>query len=111
MSWRVHQRAGLQVAASSPRAEPGALRIPCRVIYVTDEPERSGFAYGTLPGHPESGEELFLLQCHEDGQIAFTITAFSRAGSLPARLGGPATRWIQKAMTRRYLTTPDQLVT
>lgn len=65
---------------------PLALRIPCRVIYVIDEPERSGFAYGTLPGHPESGEELFLLQWHEDGQIAFTITAFSKGGSLPARL-------------------------
>lgn len=123
MSWRVHQRAGLQVAASSPRVEPGAvlemrlgvgplaLRIPCRVIYVIDEPERSGFAYGTLPRHPESGEELFLLQRHEDGQIAFTITAFSKAASLPARFGGPATRWLQKTMTRRYLTAPDQLVT
>ena len=123
ISWRVHQRAGLRVAVSSPQVEPGAvlemrlgvgplaLRIPCRVIYVIDEPERSGFAYGTLPGHPESGEELFLLQRHEDGQIAFTITAFSRAASLPARLGGPATRWFQEAMTRRYLTAPDQLAT
>lgn len=123
MSWRVHQRAGLQVAASSPWAEPGAvlemrlgvgplaLRIPCRVIYVIDEPERSGFAYGTLPRHPESGEELFLLTRHEDGQIASTITAFSKAASLPARFGGPATRWLQKAMTRRYLTAPDQLAT
>jgi len=123
ISWRVHQRAGLRVAVSGPQVEPGAvlemrlgvgplaLRIPCRVIYVIDEPERSGFAYGTLPGHPESGEELFLLQRHEDGQIAFTITAFSRAASLPARLGGPATRWFQEAMTRRYLTAPDQLAT
>ena len=90
---------------------PLALRIPCRVIYVIDEPERSGFAYGTLPRHPESGEELFLLQRHEDGQIAFTITAFSKAASLPARLGGPTTRWLQKAMTSRYLAAPVQLAT
>lgn len=26
-----------------------------------DEPDRQGFAYGTLPGHPESGIEQFTL--------------------------------------------------
>jgi len=123
MSWRVHQRAGLRVAASGPLVQPGAvlemrlgigalaLRIPCRVIYVVDEPDRRGFAYGTLPGHPESGEELFLLQRQGDGQITFTITAFSRAASLSARMGGPATRWFQEVVTRRYLRAPDQLST
>jgi uncharacterized protein (UPF0548 family) len=39
-------------------AHLGPIRVPCRVVYVLDEPERRGFAYGTLPGHPESGEEL-----------------------------------------------------
>lgn len=64
MSWRVHQRAGLQVAASSPRAEPGAvlemrlgvgplaLRIPCRVIYVTDEPGAAGSPMAPFPATP-----------------------------------------------------------
>ena len=32
----------------------GLLRAPCRVVYVIDEPDVRGFAYGTLPGHPES---------------------------------------------------------
>jgi uncharacterized protein (UPF0548 family) len=123
MSWRIHQRAGLRVASSSPRVQqdasvemrlgigPLALRIPCRVVCVIDEPERRGFAYGTLPGHPESGEELFLLQRNGDGQISFTITAFSREASLPARLGAPVTRWVQEVMTNRYLTAPDRLAT
>jgi uncharacterized protein (UPF0548 family) len=31
-------------------------KAPVRVVYVVDEPTRRGFAYGTLPGHPESGE-------------------------------------------------------
>jgi uncharacterized protein (UPF0548 family) len=31
--------------------------VPCRVVYVVDEPRRAGFAYGTLPGHPEIGGE------------------------------------------------------
>ena len=121
LSWRAHERAGLQVFASSPQAEPGAvvvsrfgigplgLRIPCRVIYRVSEPDRQGFAYGTLPGHPESGEELFLLQRHEDGVISFTISAFSKAASLPARLGGSVTTWIQDIMTKRYLTALDRL--
>lgn len=120
MTWRVQVRAGLRVAASSPRAEQDAvvdmrlgigavaLRIPCRVVYVIDEPRRSGFAYGTLPGHPESGEELFLLQRRDDGQIAFTITAFSREASITARLVRPVGRWLQHAMTGRYLESVDQ---
>ncbi|SIP67631.1 hypothetical protein BN9982_740001 [Mycobacterium tuberculosis] len=33
------------------------LRAPCRVVYVIDEPDVRGFGYGTLPGHPVSGEE------------------------------------------------------
>lgn len=120
LAWQVHQRAGLGVAASG-SALPGtvvdmrlglgvlAVRIPCRVVYVVDEPDRRGFAYGTLPGHPESGEEVFLLHRHPDGHVEFTITAFSRPATLLARAGGPVARWVQIAMTRRYLAAPDQL--
>ncbi|EUA88310.1 hypothetical protein I551_5201 [Mycobacterium ulcerans str. Harvey] len=28
----------------------GVSRAPCRVVYVIDEPDIRGFAYGTLPG-------------------------------------------------------------
>jgi uncharacterized protein (UPF0548 family) len=31
------------------------------VVYVVDEHDRRGFAYGTLRGRPESGEELFAV--------------------------------------------------
>ena len=27
----------------------------CRIVAVVDEPDRYGFAYGTLPGHTERG--------------------------------------------------------
>jgi uncharacterized protein (UPF0548 family) len=121
MTWRVHEQAGLDVAASSPRLEEGtvvmlrlgvgpvALRAPCRVVYVVDEPRRSGFAYGTLPGHPESGEKLFVIDQRDDGQLAFTIVAFSKPVSATAKLGGPLTRRLQHAMTMRYLRAPDRL--
>jgi uncharacterized protein (UPF0548 family) len=114
MAWQAHERAGLRVAASSKRAEAGAvvlmrlgigrvsIRIPCRVVYVIDEPNRVGFAYGTLPGHPVAGEELFLVQGNGDGRVTFTVSAFSRPASTLTRVAGPATRWAQSQMINRY---------
>jgi uncharacterized protein (UPF0548 family) len=115
LSWQVHLRAGLRVSASSAIAERGTvvllglgtgrLRIgaPCRVVYLTDEPGRRGFAYGTLPGHPERGEEAFLIEQHHDGTVSFTITAFSRPATPLAKAAGPAGRAIQRHLTTRYL--------
>lgn len=118
--WRVHERAGLVVRAESPAAEgtvvemrlgvgPASLRIPCRVVAVVDGPDRRGFSYGTLPGHPECGEEQFLLERAVDGRVRFTVSAFSRPATRLARLGGPVTGIVQRAMTGRYLRAPDQL--
>jgi uncharacterized protein (UPF0548 family) len=90
-------------------AGPVALRIPCRVVDVVDEPDRRGFVYGTLPGHPECGEESFVLERRPDGAIAFTVAAFSRPATLLARIGGPAARGMQRFMTGRYLAAPDRL--
>lgn len=55
-----------------------AVEAPVRVVYLVDEPHRKGFAYGTLPGHPESGEEAFVVELHDGGAVTFAITAFSR---------------------------------
>jgi uncharacterized protein (UPF0548 family) len=79
------------------------LVLPCRVVYVVEEPRRRGFAYGTLPGHPEQGEESFIVVQEDDGSVVFRITAFSRPASALSRLGGPLTRWVQDWMTERYL--------
>ncbi|GAA1975775.1 hypothetical protein GCM10009817_14950 [Terrabacter lapilli] len=121
LGWRVHDRAGLRVHASGTAGHfdtvvelhlgvgPLGVRIPCRVVDVIDEPDRTGFAYGTLPGHPESGEERFVLDREPDGSIVFTISAFSRHATLLARLGGPVSRVVQDGMTRRYLRALDRL--
>jgi uncharacterized protein (UPF0548 family) len=115
LSWTVHSRAGLSVAASRPTAEPGAVVMlglgagrvrvgaPCRVVYTVTEPRRRGFAYGTLPGHPESGEEAFVIEHEPDDTVTFTITAFSRPASALARTAGPLGRWVQRRVTGRYL--------
>ncbi len=115
LTWKIHEAAGLTVASSSERVAAGTvarvslgvgplrLQAPCKVVYLVEEPGRTGFAYGTLPGHPESGEQLFLLEQAHDGSLTFSITAFSRPATALARAGGPITRWIQDTMASRYL--------
>lgn len=66
------------------------------------ERDRAGFAYGTLPGHPESGEELFLVE-RGAGEVRFPVSAFSRPATLLAKAGGPASRRVQLVMAERYL--------
>jgi uncharacterized protein (UPF0548 family) len=76
---------------------------PCRIVYVIDEPDRFGFAYGTLPGHPECGEESFLVERRRDDSSVFRIRAFSRPAHPLVRLGAPVARRVQVRITRRYL--------
>jgi uncharacterized protein (UPF0548 family) len=86
------------------RARFGPLRMvaPTRVVYVIDEPGRRGFAYGTLPGHPESGEEAFIVE-RRDGSTFAEVRAFSRHGRWFTRLGAPVARHIQRRTTRQYV--------
>lgn len=76
--------------------------VPCRVIYVVDEPDRKGFAYGTLPGHPERGEEAFVVERTDDDSVWLTIRAFSRPANPLIWLGYPLVRLMQELYTRRY---------
>ncbi len=120
LGWQLQLRSGLKVAASSAQVAvdavvvlrlglgPVGVNAPCRVVYTVDEPARQGFAYGTLPGHPESGEEAFVLELHGDGRITLTITAFSRPATALTRLVGPVGRAVQRAMTNRYLRALDR---
>ncbi|MCZ4497824.1 MAG: hypothetical protein JWQ74_377 [Marmoricola sp.] len=105
---------GVRVSASVDRVEVGAVavvrlgvgplavRAPVRVVAVVDEPVRRGFAYGTLAGHPECGEESFVLSFRDDDAVVLRIRAFSRAGSLLTRVGGPLGRVVQRVVTRAY---------
>lgn len=79
------------------------VRAPVRVVYVIDEPDRTGFAYGTLAGHPESGEESFVVDRTEDGSVWLTISAFSRPSRWWWRLLYLPLRLAQELYTRRYL--------
>ncbi len=115
LGWQMHRRAGVAVRASSTDVTEGAsavlrlgwpalgLDAPVRVVYVVDEDDRHGFAYGTLPGHPESGEEAFVVELLDNADVSFTISAFSRPASLLAKSGGPFTAVVQRWVTHRYL--------
>ena len=113
--WEVQRRAGLRVTPSAPTVAAGvvavlrlgrglaAVRAPIRIVHVVDEPDRRGYAYGTLVGHPERGEEAFVVERDATGSVFLTITAFSRPATLLARAGGPVSRLAQRRVTRRYL--------
>jgi uncharacterized protein (UPF0548 family) len=115
LHWQVHLRAGLRVSPSSATAVPGTVVLlalgagpiqitaPCRVVYVVNDPGRQGFAYGTLPGHPERGEQAFIIEQHHDGAVSFTVTAFSRPATRLVKAAGPAGQAIQRYIIRRFL--------
>jgi uncharacterized protein (UPF0548 family) len=113
LRWGMQRGAGVLVRADNDTATVGAevtvgfgpLRAPCRVVYVVAEENRRGFAYGTLPGHPESGEELFTVRYDpSDGTVYAEVIAFSRHATWWSRLGGPITAVAQRIITKRYLT-------
>lgn len=77
----------------------------CRIVYVVDDQQgplrRWGFAYGTLPGHAESGEERFLIEWdRDDDAVCYDILAFSRPRHPLARLGYPLARRLQRRFAR-----------
>lgn len=112
LSWQMHERAGVRKLSGPDVATVGedvafrwlVLRFECRVVSVIDEPHRRGFTYGTLPRHPECGEERFVVEIDPETQdVTATITAFSKPSGWIARAGGPVPRLAQAWMTRRYL--------
>lgn len=76
--------------------------VPVRVVYIVDEPLRKGFAYGTLPGHPETGEEAFIVEYRDDDSVWLTIRSFSRPSSWIFWVGYPFVRLMQEIYTSRY---------
>ncbi|MFE6227804.1 MULTISPECIES: DUF1990 domain-containing protein [unclassified Streptomyces] len=121
-TWRMHRATGARVRTTAERAAPGvtlevalgvgplALGVPCQVIWLPEEEHRGGFAYGTLSGHPESGEESFLVELEPDGTVRFTVTAFSRPAAWYTRLAGPVVPHLQLAYARRLGRTLARLV-
>ena len=123
LGWQVHRRSGLRIDDRTPPVAIGvdvhlrlgvgrlAIGIPCRVVYVIAERDRRGFAYGTLPGHPETGEESFVLDLGDDEEVTFEMQAFSRPGRWYTRVAGPVGRVVQRLALRRYAWACARCVT
>ena len=71
-----------------------------RIVYAVDEPRRFGFAYGTLPGHVERGEERFLVEQTDDDSVWYDILAFSQPRHLLTKIGYPLVRRLQRRFGR-----------
>jgi uncharacterized protein (UPF0548 family) len=112
--WRMQTMSGLIVAHPGPpvvgsvvaMAAPlpvGYIDVVCRVVAVNDQSNRFGFTYGTLPVHPEQGEESFAIAIAPDGVVTVEITAVSRSRHPLARAFPPIARRLQHIATNRYL--------
>ena len=122
-NWDMHRRAGLVVVVDGP-ATPGRrvtlrptsgpaawlrLSAPCEVTAVVDDNNARGFTYRTLSGHPERGQETFLVTRDPATDVVrLIITASSRHATWLARIGGPVARAEQDRLTRRYLAALRQ---
>jgi uncharacterized protein (UPF0548 family) len=113
LEWGVKTRSGFSITPSGPVARGERPVIvahafglsvpePVEVVEVVQTAERVGFAYRTLPGHPVSGEEAFIV--HRDGDdVVLTIRSLTRpAPSLKWRLAYPGLLLAQNVARRRY---------
>jgi uncharacterized protein (UPF0548 family) len=114
LRWRVKTASGFAVDSSGP-VSPGdrvvvtarllklTVTEPVEVVAVVKEFGRVGFAYRTMPGHPVSGEEAFIV--HRRGEeVRLTVRSLTRAApQQPWRALYPLLRIAQRIARRRYL--------
>ncbi len=64
--------------------------------------ERFGFAFGTLPGHSEEGEERFTVEWRrgEDDSVWYELLAFARPHHILAKIGSPLVRLTQRRFAK-----------
>jgi uncharacterized protein (UPF0548 family) len=114
-TWQPQLRTGITVTPTDAEPRPGqtvvqCLRIgpvwalaACRIIYRLEQPDRVGFAYGSLSVHPVRGEEAFLIERDPAGVVRAKIVVFSRPNHWLVRLGGPIGRLVQGRRAKAYL--------
>jgi len=122
LAWGTHRGVGFDLRASGPRALEGAtvafgigrgplaLLASCRVVWSIDTAERCGFGYGTLPGHPETGEEAFVVSRDSAGRVWVEIVAFSNPGRWYSRLGAPVVPVLQRVAVAAYARAVQRAV-
>lgn len=84
-------------------------RNSAKIVYVIDEVNRFGFAYGTLPGHIERGEEVFWVERNEEGIVSYHIRAFSKPRFWLAKMAYPIARFYQRKFAKESKATMQKL--
>jgi uncharacterized protein (UPF0548 family) len=85
-----------------------------RIVYTVDQhsgapgvpqevKRRQGFAYGTLPGHVECGEERFTIVWRLDDSVWYELQAFSKPRYWMVRWAKPLARTLQRRFVRESL--------
>jgi uncharacterized protein (UPF0548 family) len=114
LAWAVKTRSGFRVVGGPSQVVAGQdyeltfrglafVREPVRVVTVVNESNRCGFAYGTLPGHPVSGEEAFVVHLDSAGTVYFTHRSMTLPASGWRALAFPVFIAAQRALRHRYL--------
>lgn len=114
LRWRVKTASGFTVDSAGPVSQGDRVVVtarllnlaviePVEVVGVVEERDRVGFAYRTLPGHPVSGEEAFIV--HRSGEeVHLTVRSLTRAApQQPWRALYPLLLIAQRIARRRYL--------
>lgn len=114
LRWAVKTRSGFAVDPPEPvelgrryriraRIGPFGVTEPVEVVAVVTSPDRVGFAYGTLTGHPVSGEEAFVVDRDADGRVWLTLRSLTRrAAGTGWGLAFPVLLLAQRFYRRRY---------
>jgi uncharacterized protein (UPF0548 family) len=113
--WEAHAGAGVSIMPRDAPLEPGVtvafvsrqlglwILAACRITERIDTATEFGFTYATLPGHPERGQERFVVTREASGVVTFTIDVTWRSDALLARLGSPISARLQRRATEGYL--------
>lgn len=82
-----------------------------RVISVTEEPRRVGFALGTVGDSVVSGEESFMIEWDDRDQVHFVVRAFDRPVALLYRALPPLLKRRRRELFQGYLRAISPLYT
>ena len=114
LRWRVKTASGFAVDSTGPVSQGDRVVVtarllkvtvvePVEVVAVVKEFDRVGFAYRTMPGHPVSGEEAFIVHRRAD-EVGLTVRSLTRpAPQQPWRALYPLLLIAQRIARRRYL--------
>ena len=80
-------------------------RNSAKIVYTFNESNRFGFAYGTLPGHIEMGEEVFWIERNKEEVVSYHIKAFSTPRFWLAKIAYPIARMYQRKFVKNSKET------